>query len=285
VIAGGNSHAAVMRYTLPDDAKQGSGLWYTVRLHLLVFVRHSAGTCIVSASTNDDAAAQIEVTTRSTGATFDSLGWIDGHRIWHEDADVVALRFQNYLQVNGVRPGRNVLSVKTETLAGHCVSKVVVLPDTGIGTTRTRPDELRLLVPRDAIRGERGHRTTIPFRLYRRGGRPDGPVTVAIGSNRSFGLVGNSQLRFPRVGSGIQGSFVIVPRESEVSVSISVPRRLNQPTATLFVEASSAPPPWYRSQTMQFVLAASCVVGATLLLINARKHRGDRKPDAALPGA
>jgi len=208
----------------------------------------SSGSCILSASTNNDAAAQIELRTTQHGATVDALDWIDGHRVWKMRETVVPIHFQNYLQTNGVRASENVLSVKAETLRGHCIRQVAILPGTGVATTCTRPDELLiLLVPRQTIRATVGAKVQLPFKLRRRGGRPDGPLTVAMGSSPDYSISGPPRLTYSRVGSGISGSFTVIPRVANAGASISVLRRLNQPSASFVIQAGLTRASWYSS--------------------------------------
>jgi hypothetical protein len=259
--------ATVLGYHLPAASHQGPSRWYTLQLRLLIHVARARGSCTISASTNSEAAAQVELTTSRRSTKVDVLDWIDGHRIWSTHASVISLVVSNYLQVNGVRPGANTLTVKVETFKGSCVSSAVALPGTGIQTTGARPDELRLLVPRQTIPSTIGHKVALPFELLRRGGRPDGPVTVAIAPSADFTIVGPRTMRFPRIGGGIRGKFEAIPKSADVGVSIYVPRRLNQPTAAFYLRPGPAAVPWYQSQTAEFAAASTCIVTASLLLL------------------
>ena len=119
-------------------------------------------------------AAAVARAVQGQDAVVSSLGWIQGRRRARVTAPTAHLDFRNYLQLHGVRPGLNTFTVTEDVLRGRCFESVSLLPDSGVGATSVRPDELRLLVPSAPVVAVAGRRTRLRFAVVRRGGRPDG---------------------------------------------------------------------------------------------------------------
>ena len=223
------------RYRLPTGARQGRPWWYTIRLHLGFRFARRRGECSVSAATNGMTAAQVIVRTTRDAAEVSSLGWIQGRRRTRVTAPSSRLDFRNYLQIRGVLPGANTFSVTLDELRGRCFDRLAVFQDSGIGATRVRPDELRLLVPREPIVAVAGRPARVPFALRRRGGRPDGAFDVRLTLPSGFETAGGTTRHFERVGS-LRARLVRrrrAPAPGRYVVSLAVPRRYNQPTASV----------------------------------------------------
>jgi hypothetical protein len=181
--------------------------------------------------------------------------------------------FRNYLQIRGVRAGTNTFSVTLDVLRGRCFDGLAVFPDSGIGATRVRPDELRLLVPREPIVAVAGRPEEIPFALRRRGGRPDGALDVRLTLPSGFQAGGGTTRHFERVGSLGRDSFEVVARApGRYVVSLSVPRRYNQPTARVELQVVKRRS-WLREHFLPSLLAASLLVGAAAFAYATRKPR------------
>jgi hypothetical protein len=269
----GPTTRVVGRYRLSPRAS----LWYTIRLHAGFRFAREPGECILSAATNGMTAAQLVVKTDRRAAQVSSVGWIQGRRLSRFGTRTARIDFRNYLQTRGTRPGLNTLTVTLEVLHGRCFDSLSVLPDSGIGATTVRPDELRLLVPRQPIVATAGRRTKLPFALRRRGGRPDGRLDVKLLLPEGFEAVDGTVWHFPRVGRVGSGTFEFVPTTTgRYVLSLAVPRHYNQPTAVVQVDVVE-PRSWLTSRFLPSLLAAVLLVGAAAFMYATRTGRGSRE--------
>ncbi len=268
----------VARYRLNPRTRHGRPLWYTIRLHAGFRFARRSGECILSAATNGMTAAQIIVKTDRRAAQVSSVGWIQGRRLLRLSAKTARIDFRNYLQTRGARPGRNTLTVTLDVLRGRCFDSLSVLPDSGIGATTVRPDELRLLVPQQPIVATAGRPTKLPFALRRRGGRPDGGLDVRLQLPEGFRAVDGTVWHFPRIGRVGSGTFEFVSKTTgRYALSLGVPRRYNQPTAVVQVDVVK-PRSWLTSRFLPSLLAAVLLAGAAAFMYATRKAKNpDRR--------
>ena len=268
----------VGRYRLSRGTRQGVPLWYTIRLHAHFRFARRRGECILSAATNGLTAAQIIVKTDRRAAQVSSVGWIQGRRLSRLSAKTASIDFRNYLQTKGPRAGQNTLTVTLDLLRGRCFDSVSVLPDSGIGATTVRPDELRLLVPQQPIVATAGRRTKLPFALRRRGGRPDGGLDVRLSLPDGFRAIDGTVWHFVRIGHTGSGAFEFVPETTgHYVLSLAVPRRYNQPTANVQIDVVK-PRSWLTSRFLPSLLAAVLLVGAAAFMYATRKAKNrDRR--------
>jgi hypothetical protein len=263
----------VARFRLSPGTRQGVPLWYTIRLHTRFRFARRRGECILSAATNGLTAAQMIVKTDRRAAQVASVGWIQGRRLLRLSAQTARVDFRNYLQTKGPRSGRNTLTVTLDVLRGRCFDSLSVLPDSGLGATRVRPDELRLLVPQQPIVATAGRRTKLPFALRRRGGRPDGGLDVTVLLPEGFRAIDGTVWHFARIGRVGSGAFEFVPKTTgHYVLSLAVPRRYNQPTANVQVDVVT-PRSWLTSRFLPSLLAAVLLVGAAAFMYATRKAK------------
>ena len=261
------------RYRVSPRAR----LWYTIRLHAGFRFAREPGECILSAATNGLTAAQIVVNTDRRAARVSSVGWIQGRRLSRIGGKTARIDFRNYLQTRGTRRGLNTLTVTLDVLHGRCFDSLSVLPDSGLGATTVRPDELRLLVPQQPIVATAGRRTRLPFALRRRGGRPDGRLDVQLQLPEGFEAVDGTVWHFPRVGRLGEGTFEFVPKTTgRYVLSLAVPRHYNQPTAVVQVDVVE-PRSWLVSRFLPSLLAAVLLAGAAAFMYATRTGRGSRR--------
>ena len=160
-----------------------------------------------------------------------------------------------------------------DVLRGRCFDSLSVLPDSGIGATTVRPDELRLLVPQQPIVATAGHRTKLPFELRRRGGRSNGGLDVELLLPEGFRAVGRTVWHFPRIGRLGSGTFEFVPKTTgRYVLSLAVPRSYNQPTADVQVDVVKARS-WLTSRFLPSLLAAVLLGGAAAFMYATRKAK------------
>jgi len=262
----------VARYGLGAGTRQGAPLWYTIRLHVAFRFSRTPGECVVSAATNGMTGAQVIVRTGRRAAVVSSLGWIQGRRRARVTAPTAHLDFRNYLQLQGVRPGLNTFTVTEDVLRGRCFESVSLLPDSGVGATSVRPDELRLLVPSAPVVAVAGRRTRLRFAVARRGGRPDGGFDVAVTLPPGVTAAGGRTRHLDRIGRLASGSFdLVATRPGRYVLSLSVPRRYNQPSANVEVDVVR-PRPWLRTHFLPSLVAATFLVGAAAFMRATRKR-------------
>lgn len=261
VVLMGREAERSFHYRLPAGAAQGRPLWYLMHLRARVVFRPGPGEYVLSADSNGLTAAQIIFRVRRDSVTTDSLGLADGHRLVTTPGHTAFVDFSNYEQYHAVLPGANTLRFQFETLAGPGARSVAIAPDSGIATTRVRPDELRFLTPLAPIVASVGDDVEVPYRLERRGGRADGPVRVWF-SFDGAGLErrGAVDRAYPRLGRGRTGFFVVhATAPGTFLAHVSVPQRLNQPSRPItitVVDPASA----------RLNLGLSTLIGGVLLL-------------------
>ncbi len=169
------------KYRLPAGARQGQKAWFTIKVDVRAHFREGTrGTYLLSGSTNGRTAAQIKFTVTPRRIITETLGLISGRDRQVADGRVVHATLANYLQRAGVKGGSNELMFALEAIEGPAPQVIEVRPSSGVGVTTVPPDELRLGAPAGPVVGEVGHEVKVPFRLERRGGRPDVPVTVQL---------------------------------------------------------------------------------------------------------
>jgi hypothetical protein len=130
---------------------------------------------------------------------------------------------------------------------------------TGIGATRARPDELRLVAPR-AVSASIGI-VGIPVSLYRRGGWPDrAGVLNVTGGGTGLRLLSPAKVAFQRIGTGVQQAVRLrATQPGRYLVSITVPDLYNQAHRSVLVEVR--PSSGYGDQTLRAALLAGVIAG------------------------
>jgi len=141
-------------FRLPAGASQGPRNWYLVRLHVRVVLASDSGPgkVDVSATTDSAACALIELRVRRSAGhppvAWPSVGIVDGSRSGPSPSGTVELRYANYLQAGGVRPGQNELDFQIGQHGSARVAEVRVFDDSGIEFTPLSPANVRLTAER-----------------------------------------------------------------------------------------------------------------------------------------
>jgi len=141
-------------FRLPAGASQGPRNWYLVRLHVRVVLASDSGPgkVDVSATTDSAACALIELRVRRSAGhptvAWTSVGIVDGSRSGTSPSGTVELRYANYLQAGGVRPGQNELDFQIGQHGSARVAEVRVFDDSGIEFTPLSPANVRLTAER-----------------------------------------------------------------------------------------------------------------------------------------
>lgn len=231
--------SARVGYVLAPGARQGPRLWYLLRLHAVLRLGPGDGRYVLSAANGLHTAAQIIVTVRKGRARVDLLGLVRGHEVRHVRGRTVPIRFENYSQIQAIKPGRSELSFRLEHEGGSPRTTATILPSSGIVVTSILPDELLLDVEPKAIAVHPADEVRVRFDLHRRGGRADVPlrVTLSGAGKRRLGESPRVQA-YEGVGSGREGVFVLhAPNATgRYLLGVSVPDRYNQPTSAVQVK-------------------------------------------------
>ncbi|WP_343976276.1 hypothetical protein [Kribbella koreensis] len=201
-----------VKFRLPEGAANGKPDWYLMKLDLrLRFAAQARGEWAVVGDMNGFTGARVDFSVERGQATVSSLSLLGGRRTRTTDAAEVTEQFVNYAQDGGLIPGKvNVLSFRIEAEKAAGLTSVEVLPTSGLELTKAQPDEIGLGTPDKALVAAVGETIEVPFGVSRRGGHPDAPIDVELSPLRSgMSVVGESHQKFPGVGSGIRGKFVI----------------------------------------------------------------------------
>jgi hypothetical protein len=162
--------------------------------------------------------------------------------------------------------------VTSESLSGTCFKSIAVLPDSGIGATRVRPDELTLEVPQQPIVAVAGHRSLLRFGVTRRGGRPDIGATIQARFPSDFEPVNGSAHRFNRLGTTKIGELAFVAHTpGHYAVSIGVSGQYNQPNATIAVNVVP-PQSWFKTRFLPALITAAFIIAAAALTFASRRR-------------
>lgn len=268
-------------FHLPRDAREGHGEWYVIRLVGRLALSRSPGECALSASTNGRTSAQFIIKTHRNAASLSETGWIQGSRLIRTRSRFVHLDYRNYVQISGVRPGLNPLTVSLRNLQrSSCIRDIVLSPGTGIYVTTANPEELSLHVPR-TLNATKGVPVTIQYTLVRRGGWPDRGATVVLNPPDGMRVEGPRTAHFSHVGHVQDGVFHVVPQVNGPEfVQLSVPARYNEPQATVALSVGAGEASWVRRKGIPVLLSAALLVGAATLTRAARRdRRRDRTRD------
>jgi len=179
-------------YRLPSGARQGPGSWWRLRLHVRVRIdpRSAAGPVYVNASTNGRTCASIRfLVLRSHGrmeVVSDALGLVNGREITRGPTLARDIRFENFLQYRGVRPGLNELELEVQRTSPARIRDVVFVRDTGLVHTRVGPAAIRpsLFLPARTIHV--GDSFDLRFRLVQTAGARLTTGSAAVDYDREF---------------------------------------------------------------------------------------------------
>lgn len=199
-----------LRYVLPAGSRQGRGQWWRLHLHFRIVVdsRSGDGRFYVVASTNHRTCASVRFTTvRRNGrlsVTSDALGLVNGREVANGPSLVREIRFDNYVQYKGVRPGPNELALEVDRSGLARVRAVRFFPDSGLIRSRVGPTSLRqeLFLTDKAVRV--GDAFSVRVRVTRVAGAPVRRGQAGVEFEKAF-LRLASQSTMPLVWHGNAG--------------------------------------------------------------------------------
>jgi hypothetical protein len=269
-------------YRLPAGAKQGAPDWYLVRLDLRLVLDPTSGNGLayVSALTNGRAAAQVKLETRRGAAgletTWSTVGLLDGRVERTTSARTIEVRFRNYLQLAGVKPGRNLLTFQLERYGDVKLRSVRILPDSGIEVSPLSPARVRLEVRLPEGEVAAGDRFTVRYRLTNAGDRAAHDVVVLPTFPESaLRVVGAPERRHEVLRSGQQTSGALTFEAlaaGRFEVALAVRSSANRPAALIDipVRASGATA---SARGGIWVVVPLAALGAASLLTGRRVRR------------
>ncbi len=240
---------ASLPYSLPAGARQGPVLWYVVAIRADIYCPPGmTGQYVLSADNSGQTAAQINFTVTPNAIVTDELGFITGHRVRTWTQRHVTIDFANYSQLTGVRPGGNVLHFQFETLGTgpkrtglDSGPTVTIARGSGIEATTINPYELELTPIHQRVVGTVGSDIVVPFRLRRRGGRPDVAQGVTATIDNPDFTVRGSQVKYQSIGRERLGEFTVRAKHPGVgTVLLRASDNYNQPSAVVQVVAAPA---------------------------------------------
>ncbi|MGH3033222.1 MAG: hypothetical protein ACRDON_01530 [Gaiellaceae bacterium] len=268
-------------YRLPAGAEQGEPDWYLVRLHLRLALdpRSGNGLAYVSALTNGRAAAQVKLETRRGAAgletTWSTVGLLEGRVERTTSARTIGVRFRNYLQLAGVRPGRNVLTFQLERYGVVQLRSLRILPDSGIEVSPLSPARVRLELTLPEGEVAAGDRFTVRYRLTNAGDRAAQDVVVLPSFPEGvLRVVGARERRYEalRGGDRAAGAFTFEALTAgRFQVALAVRSSANRPAA--LVEVSVQTPTTVSGRGTSWLVAPAATLTAAALLAARRLRR------------
>lgn len=128
--AGGSAKAVrALVVDLPANSSQGPTEWWTLGLQIRSVLSPSSepGIVRVSASTNGYATSHVAFTRQSDGTTtVEKINLLDGVTTTNNTGRTIDTRYENYLQLRGVKGGPNLLTFSVESFGGPLPDSVII---------------------------------------------------------------------------------------------------------------------------------------------------------------
>jgi hypothetical protein len=268
-------------YELPKGAHQGGPAWYVGRLHYRVEIdaRSGTGSAYLSASTNGRTFAQIRFDIVRRGGTVfvrsDSLGLVQGRVVRESGRRSWSGVFENYLQDEGVRGGKNSYEVTVEQLDRARVSKAVVFSDSGIVIRGLGPARLGVQTHFDPPRPRLGEDLRLMVVVKNVGGIATPAGVLSLSGVRGVATTGSSRISLPplRQNESVERKFYLrVARAGSISVSVEATAGLSNPVST----ASAIALPRRSRHLVLIVLGSAAILAALLGALLVVKRRSSR---------
>jgi hypothetical protein len=242
----GSPEKSTFSFDFPKDAAQGPRIWYVLHLHFeVVLAPDSDGIVLVSASTNERTAAQVEIEARpGQPMAHSAISLIDGRTRTVADSRSADVRFSNYLQQEGVRPGPVRFSVSAETLGGARVERLTVFDDSALEATTNAPYTLSL-TPASAVTPTpvAGKRFSVKYSLGVQNGRNVSGVAVNASTSDGLQIVGSRDEDIGQLAQSYDGKFTFLAAEAgEYEIHLRAKSDSNHPAATVRVRVVDPPP-------------------------------------------
>lgn len=236
---------ASLHFRLPSNARQGPDTWYLIRLHFTLEIDSASdnGFLYVSGLTNEKSAALIKLAVNKTqdelSTTVSSVSLVDGQNKRVEHSRFLDITYKNYLQIEGVRPGENVLTFQLERYGGARARSLEIWNDSGIEVSTLAPAKLELDVKVPRRRVTVGGIFTVPFTLINTGGQLAKDIVVSAATpGDGLEVVGETTRGFASLEhQREQGAFPIKAlRAGRYQLGVQVRSSANRPVALVEVE-------------------------------------------------
>lgn len=181
-----------LSFELPADAKQGPSEWYIFHLHYAIeFHPESSGHGSFSVFTNDRAANQVTFDTIANQLPrYSTVGLVSGYLSTQADGYTIEDHYSNYLQLEGVQGGGNVLTVTMEFEPTVRLNALTIYADSFLERTTASPYTLAVHMPNRIGKLEPGRPFTIPYSVTAESGRVVRDVRVRSDVSDGLRVVG-----------------------------------------------------------------------------------------------
>ena len=195
---------ASFSFDLPAGAAQGPTYWYVLKLRArITWSAEPRATGGFTAATNGKAVSQVEMETDATGHRVFYNGLLTGPVNDRSSDPSTTVEYENYGQLEGIKPGTNQLTFKHQRYEGVVASAIEILPGTVLYRTDVHPFQLEIGLPKAVLAVRAGRDFEVPVKLRHRGQRPEEPL-VLTATTRDGDLMAlqGSGVRIPAVGDG-----------------------------------------------------------------------------------
>jgi hypothetical protein len=199
-----------LSFDLPADARQGPSEWYVFHLHYSIdFDPLSFGHGSLSVLTNDRAASQVTFdTVADQPPRYSTVGLVSGYVAAQADGYTVEDRYANYLQLDGVKPGRNEMVVGLEVEPSVRLNHLTIFGDSFLERTSATPYTLDVRMPNGINRKlQSGKPFSVPYTISAAAGRVVPDVKVRSDVSNGLHVVGPIVQSIGDVSGEWSGSF------------------------------------------------------------------------------
>lgn len=267
-------------FTLPSPTGD-SDAWYVVRLSANLILTGQAGATALVASTNDRVVNQVELRGRGGETKLFYNGYVTGPHTELISGRVVRVSYENYVQLKGVKAGRNELLLLLDQFDGRLVERADIDVDrTAIVMTSIHPEQLRLKVPVEPVVIPQGSVRRIPVVLERRGQRPDKAAAISFSVPKGLLVENQAYGEAGPVSKGMN-SFVDVsaPETGSFTVGVDVKGGYNDPSALVRVLVVPA-----KNDGARYAVGLGLLLPGVWLItrsVRARPSRGRRRREVS----
>lgn len=265
---------------LPDDARQRGTRWFYGHLAIRVRLRPHArpSNSFITLSSNDRATVQIELLVPGghRPIRWRAFGLIDGSESGLATGRSFRISARNYLQFEGVRPGRNAVQVRLEEFGAPVIAAVEVLPSTAIAYGLPAPPNLSVRVRRGANHDDDDRAGSVAHAYVRNnGGRPAAGVSIQALTADGRRLVTNPS-ELPALSPGATRRVQIaVPRSHRGTIRVRASSRFStaedEVSAQVRTRGTAGD-----SETVYIVSGLAMTLGTSLLWCLRRRRRRKR---------
>lgn len=270
---------ARLNFNLPADAAQGPATWYVLRLSADLSMnpsqpnQTSAG---IIGATNGRVSHQVELERRPEGIRLFWNGLLGGPHHEATTKPKATIKFDNYLQTTGVKPGKNTLELRIDQRGGNLVRQVTVRPGSGIYQASHPPEQLGLEAPQ-TVEATNGEELAVPYTLTRASNRAaDTPTRINV-TAQGLQIHGPSSHTLDCIGERTSRRFTLTGDPGNYIVRVSAAGDYNQATAIINVHIAVPASP---SNKPRLIAAALLLLAAVGVARSGNIRRRLKKPQS-----